>query len=92
MQPYAPSYRVSDHARIRGQQRGIRPTAREIVFAYGDRETPGRDGCYVLSISRGELAYLVEIGAITPGQAERCARIALVTDGRTVVTNYHHAN
>lgn len=82
--------RVTAHARLRAQQRGIRAAERDLVFMFGDREEPAGCGCYRLSISRPALRRLQSEGRISPRQAERCVRLTIVTDGRDIITNYRN--
>lgn len=79
---------ISAHALLRGQQRGIKQSDREIVFNYGDREEPAGGGLYRLSISTWQMRSLMDRKIIAPNQAERCGRLTLVTDGWQVITNY----
>ena len=79
---------ICAHALLRGQQRGINQSDREIVFSHGDREKPAGGNLYRLSISSHQLRSLLYQKIITPSQAERCSRLTLVTDGWHVVTNY----
>ena len=79
---------ICAHAAVRSQQRGIRQAARDIVFFYGDREQPAGSGVCRLSLSRTQIQHLIDRGIITPRQAERCERLTLVTDGRSIFTNY----
>ena len=79
---------ICAHAQMRGQQRGIKQSDREIVFNYGDREEKAGGGLYRLSISSRQMKLLLKRKIIAPSQAERCARLTLVTDGWQVVTNY----
>lgn len=82
---------VCTHALLRGQQRGIKTSDREVVFNYGDREERAGGGLFRLSISNKQLKQLVEHKVIAPSQAERCARLTLITDGLRVMTNYRAA-
>lgn len=79
---------ICAHALLRGQQRGIKQSDREIVFSYGDREEDAGGGLYRLSISTRQMKLLIDRKIIAPSQAERCSRLTLVTDGWHVVTNY----
>jgi hypothetical protein len=79
---------ICSHAMLRGQQRGIKQSDRELVFNYGDREANAGGGLFRLSISSGQMKFLLDRKIITPSQAERCSRLTLVTDGWKVVTNY----
>ncbi len=79
---------ICAHALLRGQQRGIKQSAREIVFSYGDREEEAGGGLYRLSISKRQMKLLLDRKVIAPRQAERCSRLTLVTDGWHIVTNY----
>ncbi|RJT25427.1 hypothetical protein D5I55_08435 [Chakrabartia godavariana] len=79
---------ICSHALLRGQQRGIKHSDRELVFNYGDREEHAGGGLFRLSISSRQLKFLQDRKIITPSQAERCSRLTLVTDGWQVVTNY----
>jgi hypothetical protein len=79
---------ICAHALLRGQQRGIKHSDRELVFSYGDREEKTGGGLYRLSISSRHMKLLLDRKVITPGQAERCSRLKLITDGWHVVTNY----
>lgn len=79
---------ICAHALLRGQQRGIKQSDREMVFNYGDREENAGGGLYCLSISSGQMKSLLNHKIIAPSQAERCSRLTLVTDGWQIVTNY----
>jgi hypothetical protein len=79
---------ICSHALVRAQQRGIKQSNRDIVFNYGDREENAGGGLYRLSISSRQMKLLLERHIIAPSQAERCARLTLVTDGWHIVTNY----
>jgi hypothetical protein len=79
---------ICTHAMLRGQQRGIKKSDREIVFNYGDREEKAGGGLYCLSISSRQMKLLLKRKIIAPSQAERCSRLTLVTDGWRIVTNY----
>lgn len=79
---------ICAHALLRGQQRGIKDSDREIVFSYGDREEEAGGGLYRLSISSRQMKLLLDRKVIAPSQAERCSRLTLVTDGWQVITNY----
>lgn len=79
---------ICAHALLRGQQRGIKQSDREIVFHYGDREENAGGGLYRLSISSRQMKVLLDRKIIAPSQAERCSRLTLVTDGWKIVTNY----
>lgn len=79
---------ICAHALLRGQQRGIKQSDREVVFNYGDREENAGGGLFRLSISSRQMQFLLNRKIVTPSQAERCSRLILVTDGWQVVTNY----
>lgn len=79
---------ISAHALLRGQQRGINQSDREMVFNYGDREENAGGGLYRLSISSRQMKFLLNRKIIAPSQAERCSRLTLVTDGWQIITNY----
>lgn len=79
---------ICSHALLRGQQRGIKHSDREMVFSYGDREDDAGGGLYRLSISSRQMKFLLDRKIIAPSQAERCSRLTLVTDGWQVITNY----
>ncbi len=79
---------ICTHALLRGQQRGIKQSDREIVFSYGDREENAGGGLYRLSISSRQMRLLLDRKIIAPSQAERCSRLTLLTDGWKIVTNY----
>jgi hypothetical protein len=76
------------HAEQRMQQRGIRAKHRDLLFSYGDRETPAGRGLYRLTFSYGRLRWLVQRGHISRQEAEKCARLTLITDGMKIITNY----
>lgn len=76
------------HATKRSQQRGIRREHQEAVFAHGDIERAVGGGCYRLSISQRRLMGLVREGAISAQIADRCRKLAVITDGASIVTNY----
>ncbi|MBA3669462.1 MAG: hypothetical protein H0W71_05280 [Sphingomonas sp.] len=80
--------RISYHAQLRAQQRGIRNRYRDLVFFYGDREIPAGNGCYCLSLSYRQLRWIVQSGRATAQDADRCRRLTVVTDGSVILTNY----
>jgi hypothetical protein len=51
---------ICSHALVRGQQRGIKQSNRDIVFSYGDREENAGGGLYRLSISSRQMKLLLE--------------------------------
>lgn len=79
---------LTAHAGRRCQQRGIRQEQRDAVFAYGDREQAVGGGCYRLMISDRRMSELRGSGLISAQLADRCRRLALITDGASIVTNY----
>ena len=79
---------LTRHAARRSQQRGIKACHRDFVFAHGDREVPVGGGCFRLTISYRGLKLLVQQGLLSPTSADRCARLAVITDGKTILTNY----
>lgn len=79
---------ICTHALLRGQQRGIKQSDREIVFSHGDREENAGGGLYRLSISSRQMSLLLDRKIIAPSQAERCSRLTLLTDGWKIITNY----
>ena len=79
---------LTAHAAKRSQQRGIRRAHQEAVFTYGDVERAVGRGCYRLSISQRRLMGLIREGAITAQIADRCRKLAVITDGASIVTNY----
>lgn len=91
MLDYCGEMSVSQHARVRSQQRGISRVHQHAVFMYGDREQAVGGGCVRLTISQRRLKTLVMEGAISAQVAERCRKLALITDGSTIVTNYKTA-
>ncbi len=80
------------HAVKRCQQRGIRSDATRTVWDFGDREVPVPGGCFRLSISSSELNFLVQRGIVSAKLADQCARLALITDGSTIITSYKQDN
>jgi len=82
---------ITRHAQRRSQQRGIRNHHRDLLFAYGDRESPAGGGLYRLMFSPNRLRRLVETGVISRQESEKCGRLILITDGVSVVTNYRMA-
>jgi len=76
------------HAKVRGQQRGIKQGAREVIWEHADIEESAGDGCYRLSASRRQIEALVASGTITASQADRCQRLTLIVNGSKVITNY----
>ena len=80
--------RVSNHARLRKQQRGISEEAINIVFLHGDREIDAGSNCYKLCLSKRRLSDLVYNKTVTPKQAEKCQKLVLLTDGDIVITTY----
>ncbi len=79
---------ICAHTLLRGQQRGIKQSARDIVFCHADREERAGAGMLRLSLSRHQIRSLVAQGIISPQQADRCSRLTIVTDERCIVTNY----
>ncbi len=82
------AFNCTRHAVVRGQQRGIRKSDRQLVFQFGDREERARGGVFRLSISTRQMKFLLKHKLVSPSQAERCSRLTLVTDGSTILTNY----
>ncbi|OJI95003.1 hypothetical protein LY10_01164 [Planktotalea frisia] len=80
--------RMSKHASIRAQQRGVKLSAIEVVFDYGDIETNAGSGSYKLKISRELLDGLVQTKIIGRQLAETCQRLTLVVSGKSIVTCY----
>ena len=78
----------SFHARVRGQQRGIKQSARAVSWEHADIEEPAGEGTYRLSVSRRQMEALVASGIIAASQADRCQRLTLVVNGWNVITNY----
>lgn len=79
---------LTAHAGRRGQQRGIRQEQCDAVFDYGDQEQPVGGGCYRLMISERRMSELRRAGLMSGQLADRCRRLALITDGANVVTSY----
>jgi hypothetical protein len=78
------------HATVRAQQRGIRGAEVNLVFRFADLEVPVGSKCYRWSISSRELADLKAQGFMTPAEAEKCQRLAIITDGQSIITTYRH--
>lgn len=83
---------LKKHASTRSQQRGIKGSAVNVVFAHGDREIDAGDSCYKLRISNGRLVELIQERTIKPKLAEKCKNLTIITDGSSIITVYRSAN
>ncbi len=82
--------RMSRHAEIRAQQRGIRARVRELILVHHDHARPLGGGCRSIFISRRRAARLRANG-LEPALLEAAIGVVLVVsaDGRRVVTVLH---
>jgi hypothetical protein len=69
--------RISNHARRRTQQRGVRDADLVLLLFGADRESPVGEGCVALSISRKCRRELLAEG-FPPSAVDRAARITAV--------------
>ena len=82
--------RLTRHAAVRANQRGVTHQTVEAVFAWADVELPARDGCTILRFSRDRLADR-DLRATLGPLADKVCSLALVVAGDTgrVVTVLH---
>lgn len=80
--------KMSKHATIRAQQRGVKHAAIEIISHHGDIEIEAGAGCYKLKASKDLLDSLVKTDVISGQLAEACKRLTLVVSGQSIVTCY----
>jgi hypothetical protein len=82
--------RLTRHAAVRANQRGITQQSVEAVIAWADVELPARDGCSILRFSRERLADR-DLRATLGALADRVRSLALVVacDTGEVVTVLH---
>jgi hypothetical protein len=82
--------RLSHHAAVRANQRGVTRATLDAVIVYADVELPARDGCTILRFSRERLADR-DLRATLGPLADRVGSLALVVAGDTgqVVTVLH---
>ena len=82
--------RLTRHAAVRANQRGVTQQSVEAVIAWADVERPARDGCSILRFSRERLADRALRATLGP-LADRVRSLALVVAGDTgqVVTVLH---
>jgi hypothetical protein len=82
--------RLTRHAAVRANQRGVTHQTVEAVFAWADVELPAGDGCSVLRFSRERLADR-DLRATLGPLADKVCSLALVVAGDTgrVVTVLH---
>jgi hypothetical protein len=82
--------RLTSHAQLRSQQRGLRERLINTVHEHADVELHVGGSCRRLSISYRELKRLVAEGVLEPRDAERCKNVALIVDGGALITAYRH--
>ena len=80
--------RWTQHAILRGQQRGIKKTETQIIFDHGDRELPAGSNCYHLAVSNRKLNSLLKSGTLSPKLAEKCKKLVVLTDGKSIITTF----
>lgn len=81
--------RVSKHAAIRQQQRGIRTAEMQFVLSHADLEQSVGDGKVKISISRKRSKRLVRHGWPPSLVDASCKLELIVGDDDTVVSLYH---
>jgi hypothetical protein len=88
----ATDWAMSDHARTRSQQRGIRTAYIWLILGEHDVSIPCGDGCRSISISRSSLIHLCKEG-FTPQLVDKVNGVTLVINERerTVVTVLHQS-
>lgn len=82
--------KITAHAQLRSQQRGLREPLINTVHDYADVEIHVGNSCRRLSISSMELNRLIIDGVLTPAQAGRCKNVTLIVADGDVVTAYRH--
>lgn len=82
-------YKLTRHAEIRCQQRGIRREVIDAILNEADRVTPAGSGAHTRHVSRKRCGALVK-GGIPPQTVERLASVYVVTAGSLVVTVFHN--
>lgn len=81
---------LTKHAITRANQRGLKTADLQLVFAMADQEREAGGGCYKVSLSTQALEELRAEGRVSASRAERLRRIQIVTDGRSIITNYRN--
>lgn len=77
--PWASSYQLSKHARIRAQQRGIALKTIQIIATFCDRRKRVPGGMEALSLSTKEHEWLADYG-LSSAELERTKNIRLIAD------------
>jgi hypothetical protein len=85
-------YTLTNHSKIRADQRGIQSEVINAVWHFADVEQPRPGKCFELSISRRTLKLLVRKGRMNPQLADKCRRAKLLTDGAVLITVYKNDN
>ena len=85
-----PSYKLSIHATMRAQQRGIQRDAIEVVICYADVILYAGAGCQSLCLSRRAVVSLLRDG-VPASLIDRAAHVILmvVEDTEEIVTVMH---
>lgn len=76
------------HAAKRGQQRGISHHHSSLVFNFADIEQDAGGGLVRLRLSSAGIRELTKERVCTAQEADRLARLTIITDGIHVVTQY----
>ena len=82
--------KLTAHAQLRSQQRGLREPLINTVHDYADVEIHVGNGCRRLSISTTELNRLIAEAVLTPAEAGRCKNVTLIVADGDLVTAYRH--
>jgi hypothetical protein len=85
--PMRPSFRLSQHASRRLNQRGIRRADFSHFLHYADCETNQRNGASAMRLSKDSIGEALEAG-LDPDTVRRIASLCAVVGGSTVITQY----
>ena len=85
---------ITDHAKVRMNQRGVQAETIRTVIQFGDRRIFVGAGCQSISVSRNQACQLVKDGEITPTMVDRLANLCVVVanDNDAVVTVVRPSN
>lgn len=72
-------YVITNHAKTRCNQRGVRMSAVRAALQFGDIEVPTRDGCKRLQLSNKALEAMLADGFKT-SDADAAKKLALIVD------------
>ena len=76
---------MTDHCKARVQQRGIKKTAVNAIFAHGDLVVHAKFGRLKIGISKRRIAKLIEDGVVDAKMSEKLL-------GRWIITNSENDN